>query len=92
MKKCTFAFVRDFDLNFDETGLVRLWRVRGEKGEVISVVFLDLGLGEPFEGEGGDVKGVEEEKVVGVRSLFLPDFVLVVDDHLLLLVELWITR
>lgn len=78
----------DLNFNFDEARLVGFRGVRSEKGIVVSVVLFELDLGEPLKGVGGDIKGVEEEEVVGVGSLFLPDFVLVVDDHLLLLVEL----
>ena len=51
-------------------------------------VLMGLEMGEPLERVGGNVQGMEDEEIVSMRSLLFPHFVLVIDDHLLLFVEL----
>ena len=54
---------------------------------VRDVVLMDLLFGKPLVGVTGPVERVEEKGVVVVRRLFFPNFVLLVDYHLFLLIE-----
>jgi hypothetical protein len=52
------------------------------------VVVGDWGSGKPLESQGGPVQGMRDYKVVQIRRVLLPDFVLLVYADLLLFVEL----
>lgn len=55
---------------------------------MVSIVLFDLDMREPLEGVGWDIERMEEEKIISVGGFLFPNFVLVVDDHLLFFVEL----
>ena len=54
-------------------------------------VLVGLDFGQPLEGIGGPVERTQQEVVVTVSGLFLPKLVLLVDDHLFFLIELYLT-
>lgn len=81
--------VGERDLNFEEVVVFWVCGVGGEEGVVQGAVGLVFDGGEPLEGVGGPVEGVEKQEVIEIWRLLLPDFVLLVDDHLFLLVELF---
>jgi hypothetical protein len=48
---------------------------------------MDFEFGKPLEGKGGPIDRMEKKEIVVIGRLLLPDLVLLIDDHLLLLVE-----
>jgi hypothetical protein len=90
--KGTFALMRDFDLDFHERALICFWGIGRKKGKVSGEVFVDFEVGQPFKRVRGYVKRVKNKQIISVRGLLFPHFVLVVDDHLLFFVELWIRK
>lgn len=82
----TFAGVRDRNPDFLQLALVGIGRIGTNDGFMIVDIFCVLDIGQPLEGGGGPFDGASEEEVILVWGLLLPDFVLLVDDHFLLLV------
>ena len=88
MFRYTFTLMSDFDFNFHEAAFLGFGGIGGQECVVGGKVLVGLEMGEPLERVGGNVQGMEDEEIVSMRSLLFPHFVLVIDDHLLLFVEL----
>jgi hypothetical protein len=70
--------------------LLRIGVAGSDYSVVADVIIVVLKLGKPLESIAGPVNRMQEEKIVKIWRLFLPDFVLLVNYHLFFLVKLYV--
>ena len=84
-----FVVTREVNFDLKQLGVFWIniwWCNQGMERGMIFMVFL---FRKPLKSEGGPIERVEEQEVIVVRWLFLPDLVLLVDNHLFLFIELF---
>jgi hypothetical protein len=70
--------------------LLDIGRAASNDCVVGGVIIVDLEFGEPLEGEGRPIHRVQQQKIIVVWRFLLPNLVLLIYDHLLLFVKLYI--
>jgi len=86
----TFSFGWEINFDFQEVALLWISIVGGNDGKIADIIFVIFKLRKPLESVARPVDGVQEEEIVEIWRLLLPNFVLLVDYHFFFLIELYL--